>query len=62
MRNEAWSEMDRTYTRKSSEKYFLDRIADHNIGTIDPVKKWPELRTLINGAGSVNSRFESGFS
>jgi hypothetical protein len=28
VRNEAWSEMDRTYTKKSSEKYFLDRIAD----------------------------------
>jgi hypothetical protein len=25
MRNEAWSEMDRTYTKKSSEKHFLDK-------------------------------------
>jgi hypothetical protein len=62
MRNEAWGEMDRTYTKKSSEKYFLERITDRNTRTVDPVKKWPELQTTINGAKSANSRFESGFS
>jgi hypothetical protein len=25
MRNEAWSEMDRTYKKKSSEKHFRDK-------------------------------------
>jgi hypothetical protein len=28
MRNEAWSKMDRMYTKKSSERYFLDTITD----------------------------------
>jgi hypothetical protein len=47
MRNEAWSEMDRTNTKNSSEKHFQDRIVDCNTGTIDPIKKWSELRTAI---------------
>jgi hypothetical protein len=54
--------MDRTYMKKLSEKYILDRITDRNTRTVDPDKKWPELRTVINGAGSANSRFESDFS
>jgi hypothetical protein len=29
MRNEAWSKIDQTYTKKSSEKHFLDK----NCGT-----------------------------
>jgi hypothetical protein len=39
MRNETWSEMDRTYMKKSSEKHFLDRIMDRNTGTVYPIKK-----------------------
>jgi hypothetical protein len=45
--NETWSEMDRTCTKKSSENYFLDRITDRKTETVDPVKKWSELRTII---------------
>jgi hypothetical protein len=36
MRNEVWSEMDRTYTEKSSEKNFLDRITDHDYKNCGP--------------------------
>jgi hypothetical protein len=39
VRNEAWSEIDRTYMKKSSEKYFLDRIADHNCQNCGP-RNW----------------------
>jgi hypothetical protein len=30
VRNEAWNEMDRTYMKKSSEKYFWTIIADRD--------------------------------
>jgi hypothetical protein len=36
VRNEAWSEMDRTYTKKSSEKHFWTRIADCNYQNCGP--------------------------
>jgi hypothetical protein len=32
VRNEPWNEMDRTYMKKSSEKYFRTRIAGRNNG------------------------------
>jgi hypothetical protein len=73
MRIEALSEMDRTYTKKSNEKHFLDRITDHNYQNCGPqklgfalwnrvVKKTNKLRTVIIGAGSANLRFESSYS
>jgi hypothetical protein len=30
MRNDVWNEMDRTYTKKSSEKNFWTKIVDRN--------------------------------
>jgi hypothetical protein len=57
MRNDAWNEMDRTYTKKSSEKHFwtkfTDRnhqIADHNYEICSLVrsdKKVQKCRTAI---------------
>jgi hypothetical protein len=70
VRNEAWSEMNRTYTKKSSEKHFWTRITDHNNGIrslVRAVKKVQKLqtavlklRTVIIGARSVNLRFLMG--
>jgi hypothetical protein len=57
MRNEAWNEMDRIYTKKSSEKHFWTKfvernyqIADRNYGICSLVhsdKKVQKLRTAI---------------
>jgi hypothetical protein len=50
VRNEALSEMNQTYTKKSSEKYFWTRIADRSNGIrslIHVVKKMQKLRTTI---------------
>jgi hypothetical protein len=67
MSNDAWNEMDRTYTKKSSEKHFwtkfADRnhqIADHNYEICSMVrsdKKVQKLRTVIFRAGSANLQF-----
>jgi hypothetical protein len=38
MRNEAWNEMDRTYTKKSSEKHFWTKITDRNNGILSLVR------------------------
>jgi hypothetical protein len=65
MRNDAWNEMDRTYMKKSSEKHFWIKIADHNSGVCSLVrsdKKVQKLRTAIIGAGSVNLQFKMVFS
>jgi hypothetical protein len=35
MRNDAWNIMDRTYTKKSSEKHFWTKFADHNYQIAD---------------------------
>jgi hypothetical protein len=35
MRNNVWNEMGRTYTKKSSEKHFHTKIADHNYQIAD---------------------------
>jgi hypothetical protein len=64
MRNNAWNEIDRTYTKKSSEKHFWTKIADHNYGIfslIRSVKKVQKLRTAIITARSANLQFWSGF-
>jgi hypothetical protein len=50
MRNDAWIEMDRTYTKKSSEKHLWTKIADRNYGICSLVrsnKKVQKLRTAI---------------
>jgi hypothetical protein len=50
MRNDVWNEMDRTYTKKSSEKHFWTKFADHNYGICSLVrsdKKVQKLRTTI---------------
>jgi hypothetical protein len=39
MRNEAWNEMDRTYTKKSSEKHFHTKIADRKLSLVRSGKK-----------------------
>jgi hypothetical protein len=64
MRNNAWNEMDRTYTKKSSEKHFWIKFVDHNHQIADrnneicsrvrSVKKAQKCRTAIFWAGSVN--------
>jgi hypothetical protein len=35
MRNGAWNEMDQIYTKKSSEKHFWTKFADHNYQITD---------------------------
>jgi hypothetical protein len=35
MRNEAWNENDRTYTKKSSEKHFWTKFADRDYQIVD---------------------------
>jgi hypothetical protein len=72
VRNEAWSEMDRTYTKnqvKSTSgqelRTVIIKIVDRNNGIrslVRAVKKVQKLRTVFIGAGSANLRFESGFS
>jgi hypothetical protein len=67
MRNDAWNEMNRTYTKKSSEKHFWTKITDRNNGIcslVRSVKKVQKLRiailkyrTTIFGAGSANLQF-----
>jgi hypothetical protein len=67
MRNDAWNEMDRTYTNKSSEKHFWTKIADRNneiCSLVHSIKKVQKLRTdilkcriIIFGAGSAHLQF-----
>jgi hypothetical protein len=57
MTNYAWNEMDRTYTKKSSEKHFWTKFADRNHQIVDrnygicslvrSDKKVQKLRTAI---------------
>jgi hypothetical protein len=57
MRNDAWNEMDRIYTKKSSEKHFWTKFADCNYQIADrdygicslvrSDKKVQKLRTVI---------------
>jgi hypothetical protein len=72
MRNEAWNEVDRTYTKKSSEKHFWTKftdhnhqIADHNCGICSLVrsdKKVQKLRTVIFGLAARTYSFKAVFS
>jgi hypothetical protein len=60
MRNDAWNEMDRIYTKKSSENHFWTKFADRNYGIcslVHPDKKVQKLRTIIFGVGSANLQF-----
>jgi hypothetical protein len=34
IRNDAWNEMDRSYTKKSSENHFWTKITDRNCATL----------------------------
>jgi hypothetical protein len=64
MRNDVWNEMDRTYTKKSSEKHFWTKIADRNnevCSLVRSVKRVQKLQTTIIEAGSANLQFQSGF-
>jgi hypothetical protein len=36
MRNDAWNEMDRSYTKKSSEKHFLEKNVDRKLSNYGP--------------------------
>jgi hypothetical protein len=59
-RNDAWNEIDRTYTKKSSENHFWTKIADRNYEIFSLVrsdKKVQKLRTTIFRAGSVDLQF-----
>jgi hypothetical protein len=50
MRNDAWNEMGRTYTKKLSEKHFWTKFADRNYEICSLVrsdKKVQKLRTII---------------
>jgi hypothetical protein len=50
MRNNAWNIMDRTYTKKSSEKHLWTKFGDRNNGICSLVrsdKKVQKLRTVI---------------
>jgi hypothetical protein len=57
MKNDAWNEMNRTYTKKSSEKHFWIKITDRNYQIADrnneicslvlSDKKVQKLRTVI---------------
>jgi hypothetical protein len=61
MRNDVWNEMDRTYTKKSSEKYFWTKFTDRNHKIADrnneicslvrSVKKVQKYRTAILNVG-----------
>jgi hypothetical protein len=56
MRNEAWNEMDRIYTKKLSEKHFWTKIADRNYEICSLVrsdKKVQKLRTAISECRTV---------
>jgi hypothetical protein len=77
MRNEVWSEMDRTCTKKSSENHFQDIIADRNYQNYGP-QSWgcrlcwrmariadrnsENYRPVIIRVGSADLNFKSDFS
>jgi hypothetical protein len=72
MRNDVWNELDRTYTKKSSEKHFWTKIADDNYQIADrnneicslvrSVKKVQKCRTVIFGAEARTCSFKAIFS
>jgi hypothetical protein len=65
MRNDAWNEMDRIYTKKSSEKHFWTKIADRNYGICSLIrsdKKVQKLWTAIFGLAARTCSFKAVFS
>jgi hypothetical protein len=65
MRNDAWNEMDRTYTKKSSEKHFWTKFVDRNYGIFSLVrsdKKVQKCRTIIFGLEARTCSFKAVFS
>jgi hypothetical protein len=62
MRNDVWNEMDRTYTKKSSEKHFWTKITDRNneiFSLVCSVKKVQKCRTAILKCRTANFGAES---
>jgi hypothetical protein len=65
MRNNAWNIMDRTYTKKSSEKHLCTKFADRNNGICSLVrsdKKVQKLQTAIFGLEARICSFKAVFS
>jgi hypothetical protein len=72
MRNDAWNEMDRIYTKKSSEKHLWIKIADRNYQITDrnygicslvrSDKKVQKLWTVIFGLAARTCSFKAVFS
>jgi hypothetical protein len=65
MRNEAWNEMDRIYTKKLSEKHFWTKIADRNYGICSLVRSGTaisECWTVILGLAARTCSFKTVFS
>jgi hypothetical protein len=60
MRNDTWNKMDRTDTKKSSEKHFWTKFTDRNneiCFLVRSVKKVQKCRTAIFEDGSANLQF-----
>jgi hypothetical protein len=50
MRNNAWNEMDRTYTNKSSEKHFWTKFMDRNSKFADRnYQVWKRELAVLSG-------------
>jgi hypothetical protein len=72
MRNYAWNEMNRTYTKKSSKKHFWTKFADRNYQITDrnygifslvrSDKKVQKLRTAIFGLEAQTYSIKAVFS
>jgi hypothetical protein len=65
MRNDAWNEIDRTYTKKSSENHSWTKFADRNYEICSLVrsdKKVQKLRTVIFGLEARTCSFKAVFS
>jgi hypothetical protein len=65
MINDAWNEMDRTYTKKSSEKHFWTKTANRNyeiFSMVRSVKKVQKCRTVIFGLEAQTCSFKAVFS
>jgi hypothetical protein len=65
MINDAWNEMDRSYTKKSSEKHIWTKIADRNYEICSLVrsnKKVQKCRTAILGLEARTCSFKTVFS
>jgi tRNA G26 N,N-dimethylase Trm1 len=57
MRNEAWNEMDRIYTKKLSEKHFWTKIADRNYGICSLVRSGKKCKNCGPQFQNVGPQF-----